>query len=98
MPCSLASSPSKRLGVNAVLLVQGDAPQLQGPDTVDPALLFRKMPIRSYYLHFAVYHDRLISASFLDRRRGREKLNKEAGTIAGREELYDLGCYYICPS
>jgi hypothetical protein len=56
------------------------------------------MPIRSYYLHFAVYHDRLISASFLDRRRGREKLNKEAGTIAGREELYDLGCYYICPS
>jgi len=92
MPCSLTSSPSKRLGVNAVLLVQGDPPQLQGPDTLDPALSFWKMPIRSNQLHFAFHHDRPISASFLDRRRGREKL-KEAGTIEGRELSYDLGYY-----
>jgi hypothetical protein len=88
----------KRLGVNAVLLVQGDPPQLQGPDTLDPALSFRKMPIRSNQLHFAVHHDQPISASFLDRRRGREKLNKEAGTIEGREVSYDLEYHRIRPS
>jgi len=67
-----------------------DLLQLLGPDTLDPALLFRKMPIRSHCLYFAVYHDRLISVSFLDRRRGREKLNIEVRTI----ESHDLG--YDC--
>jgi len=38
---------------------------------------------------------RPISISFLDRRRGREKLNKEVRTIEGREELYDLKYHYI---
>jgi hypothetical protein len=56
------------------------------------------MPIRSNYLYFAVHYDRPISVSFLDRRRGREKLNKEVGTIGGREEWYDLGYHRIRPS
>jgi hypothetical protein len=53
------------------------------------------MPIRSNQLYFAFHHDRLILVSFLDRRRGREKLNKEAGTIEGREVSYDLGYHRI---
>jgi hypothetical protein len=36
-----------------------------------------------------------ILVSFLDRRRGREKLNKEAGTIEEREESYDLRYHHI---
>ena len=53
------------------------------------------MLIHSNHLYFAVHHDRPISVSFLDRRRGREKLNKEAGTIEGRKESYDFGYYRI---
>jgi hypothetical protein len=34
------------------------------------------MPIRGHHLHFAVYHDRPISVSSLDRRRRREKLSR----------------------
>jgi len=56
------------------------------------------LSIRGHHLHFAVHHDRPISASFLDRRRGREKLNKESGTIEGREEAYDLEHHRIRPS
>jgi len=46
------------------------------------------MPIYSNY--FAFYHDQPISASFLDRWRGYEQLNKEAVTIEEREVSYDL--------
>lgn len=34
---------------------------------------------------------------FLDRRRGRQKLNKEAGTIEGWEVSYNLGYHRIRP-
>ncbi|KAF8850005.1 hypothetical protein BDZ45DRAFT_209022 [Acephala macrosclerotiorum] len=56
------------------------------------------LPIRGHHLHFAVHHDRPISVSFLDRWRGREKPSKEAVTIEGREEAYDLGYHRIRPS
>jgi len=97
LPCLAPSRPHrhKRLGVHAVLLVQEDTPQLHGPNALNPALSFWKMPIRSNQLYFAVYHDPPISASFLDRQRGREKLNKEAGMIEGRGVSYDLGYYRI---
>jgi hypothetical protein len=48
-PPSDALSVKKCLGVNAAPLVQRNPPQLQGPDTVDPALSYRNMPIRSRY-------------------------------------------------
>jgi len=53
------------------------------------------MLIRSNQLHFAIYHDQPISVFFLDRRRGHEKLNKEARTMEGRDVLYDLGYHRI---
>jgi hypothetical protein len=53
------------------------------------------MPIRSRYPYFAIYHDRPISVLFLDRRRGREKLNKEAEMIEEKKESYDFKYYYI---
>jgi len=76
-PPSDALAVKKCLGVNAAPLVQRDPPQLQGPVTVNPALSSRNMPIHSRYPHFAVHHDRPISVSSLDRRRGREKLSRK---------------------
>jgi len=76
-PPSDALAVKKCLGVNAAPLVQRDPPQLQGPVTVNPALSSRNMPIRSRYPHFAAHHDRPISVSSLDRRRGREKLSRK---------------------
>jgi len=58
-------------------LSRRDRPQLQGLDTVNPTLACRNMPIRNHYPHFAVHHDRPISVSSLDRRRGREKLSRK---------------------
>jgi hypothetical protein len=71
-----------------------DPSQLQGPDTVNPALSYRNMPIRSRYPYFAVHHDRPISASSLDRRRGREKLSRKE-----RRSLYEEGVhdFEYCP-
>jgi hypothetical protein len=95
----LSKIPKKKsLGDNAFRLMRKDPPQLQGLDTLNPAFSFRKMPIRSNHLHFAVHHNQPISISFLNRWQGREKLNREAGTIEGREESYDLGYHRIRPS
>ncbi|PMD14336.1 hypothetical protein NA56DRAFT_711164 [Hyaloscypha hepaticicola] len=52
---------------HAAPLEQRDPPQLQGPDTVNSALSYRNMLIRSRYPHFAVHLDRPISVSSLDR-------------------------------
>jgi len=43
------------------------------------SILFRKMPIRSNQLHFAVHYDQPISVYFLDRRRGRESWTRRQG-------------------
>jgi hypothetical protein len=61
---------------------------------VDPALSCRNMPIRSRYPHFAVHHDRPISVSSLDRRRGREELSRKE-----RGSSYEEGVHYFgyCP-
>jgi hypothetical protein len=44
---------------------------------LSPSILRSHMPIRSHYPHFAVHHDRPISVSSLDRRRGRENLSRK---------------------
>jgi hypothetical protein len=98
LPLPDALSVKKCLGVNAAPLVQRDPPQLQGPDTVDPALSHRNMPIRSRYPHFAVHHDRPISASSLDRRRGREKLSREERRSSYEEGVHDFGYCPLRPS
>ena len=67
----------KKASASMPPLAQRDLRQLQCPVTVNPTLLYRNMPIRSHYPHFAVYLDRPISASSLDRRRGREKLSRK---------------------
>jgi len=56
------------------------------------------MPIRVHCLRCAVHHDRPISVSFLDCRRGCEKLNKEGVPIAVREVVHDFGYRRICLS
>ena len=50
-------------------------------------LSYRNMPIRSRYPPFAVHHDRPISVSSLDCRRGREKLSRKE-----RGPSYEEGC------
>ena len=84
----------KCLGVNAAPLVQRDPPQLQGPDTVNPTLSYRNTPIRSRYPRFAVHHDRPISVSSLDRRRGREQLSRKERRSSYEEAVHDFG---YCP-
>jgi hypothetical protein len=66
--------------------------------TLIPSILrsYRNMPIRSYYTHFTVHHDRPISVSSLDRRRGREKLRGgRSDDRSTRGGLHDLG---YCPA
>jgi len=98
-PPSDALSVKKCLVVNVTPLAQRDLPQLQRPDTVDPALSSRNMPIRGHHLHFAVHHDRPISVSSLDCRRRREKLSR-GGRSDDRSK--ERGCMtsdcHICPS
>jgi len=88
----------KCLGDNAFRLVQGDLSQLQGPNTLDPAFSFQKMPIHSNHLHFAVHHNQPISVSFLNRRQSHKKLNKKTEMIREKEELYNLEYHCIRPS
>jgi hypothetical protein len=103
-PRYAALSPSwhhlreKSLGVNATPLAQRDPPQLQGPVTVNPALSYRNLPIRSHYPHFAVHLDRPISASSLDRRRGREKLSRKEQWSSYEEGVHDFGYCPLRPS
>lgn len=54
-------------------------------------------PIRSHYLHFAVYHDRPILVLSLDRRRCQKELSEEGVTIAARAGSHDLGYRSIRP-
>jgi hypothetical protein len=82
MPCYSLPPPDAVSVENASAsirppLAQRDPTQLQGPATVNPALSYRNMPISSHYPHFVVHHDQPISASSLDRRRGREKLGRK---------------------
>jgi len=100
VPChAMPGFPVKNcLSVNAATLVQRDPLQLQGPVTVDPALSYRNMPIRSYYPHFAVHHDRPISASSLDRRRGREELSRKGRRSSYEEAVHDFGYFPLRPS
>ena len=58
--------------------------QLQGPNPF-AQLSCQNMPVLRYILKFVIHHDQPITVSFLDRRRGREKLSKEGVTIAARE-------------
>jgi len=59
-------------------------PQLQGPNTTNPALSYPNLPVRSHYPHFAIHHDRPILIPSLNRRRRREKLSREGVMIAAR--------------
>lgn len=79
-------------------LAQKDPPQLQGPVTVNPALSYRNMPIRSRYPQFAVHHDRPISVSSLDRRRGCEKLSRKDRWSSYEEGVHDFGYCSLRPS
>ncbi|MAD84692.1 MAG: hypothetical protein CL912_17165 [Deltaproteobacteria bacterium] len=56
------------------------------------------MPIRSRYPHFAVHHDRPISVSSLDRRRGREKLSRKERGSSYEEGVHDFGYCPLRPS
>lgn len=56
------------------------------------------LPICGRYIHLAVHHNRPISVSFLDRRRGREKLKEEAVTMEGEKDSHELEYRSIRPS
>ncbi len=97
-PPSDHPSGQKCLGVNAAPLAQRDLPQLQGPDTANPALSYRNTPIRSRYPRFSVHHDQPISALSLDRRRGCEQLSRKERRSSYEEAVHDFGYCSLRPS